>query len=311
MDDNTLLLGNTYIEITNPVHGGDGWELGECLWSPTKSKNNRDVWRQMIEVQPGDKIIHSLKLKGGHHFYGISIAMTNASIHYEGPPIPGEWAGYESYYKIFLQDFSKFEKEVSVKEFFAANEKSIERFKKTGSFITSENKMAQKYIAPIPPLLFEIIENYLTDKGIKLFSNIQIKTDIDKSFYGLDEKPGRTIQTTSRIIRNTKIIRELKNTYNNTCQICGIKIQSNTGYYSEGHHIRPLGGVHGGYDHKSNVIILCPNHHIEFDYGVVAIDPESKMVVYKRKSPHEMAYQRVDISEDSIKYHFDNIYNVK
>ena len=26
-----------YIELSNPIHGGEGWELGEVLWSPVAS----------------------------------------------------------------------------------------------------------------------------------------------------------------------------------------------------------------------------------------------------------------------------------
>lgn len=77
----------------------------------------------------------------------------------------------------------------------------------------------------------------------------------------------------NRIIRDTKIIKELKALYDNTCQICGIKIEiGENRYYSEGHHIKPLGSMHNGPDVKENIIILCPNCHIKFDNGVIDID---------------------------------------
>ncbi len=42
-------------------------------------------------------------------------------------------------------------------------------------------------------------------------------------------------------------------------------------YCCEGHHLRPLGRDHNGSDDVSNVVILCPNHHAEFDYFLFAI----------------------------------------
>ncbi len=77
----------------------------------------------------------------------------------------------------------------------------------------------------------------------------------------------------NRIIRDTKIIKELKAFHSDTCQLCSLKIKvGENRYYSEGHHIKPLGKPHNGKDVKENVIILCPNCHIKFDYGMIDID---------------------------------------
>lgn len=74
--------------------------------------------------------------------------------------------------------------------------------------------------------------------------------------------------------RNHKIVRELKTLYKNKCQVCGQTIDMGYGtMYSEVHHIQPLGNEHNGTDSKSNMLVLCPNHHKMFDLGVLAIDP--------------------------------------
>ena len=42
-------------------------------------------------------------------------------------------------------------------------------------------------------------------------------------------------------------------------------------YHCEAHHLRPLGRQHHGPAETSNVVILCPNHHAEFDFFLFAI----------------------------------------
>lgn len=97
-----------------------------------------------------------------------------------------------------------------------------------------------------------------------------------------DSKPPpvpQTQQTIYRYLRDTKLARELKASYQNRCQLCSVQIiVAGLDTYSEAHHIQPLGK--GGPDVKENLIVLCPNHHAEFDYGGIAIDPETSTVIH-------------------------------
>jgi putative restriction endonuclease len=84
----------------------------------------------------------------------------------------------------------------------------------------------------------------------------------------------RQESTVLRIVRDTiqaKIIKEL---YEYRCQICGIRLESAAGPYAEAAHIRPLGTPHNGPDTIDNLLCLCPNHHVLFDYGSIAIDDD-------------------------------------
>jgi len=92
--------------------------------------------------------------------------------------------------------------------------------------------------------------------------------------------PQRTKTEIFRVLRDTKLTRELKLLYQNKCQICGTMIKLKNGEYSEAHHIKPL-GKHNGPDSINNIIILCPNHHVEFDYGVIAINPKTLTILHK------------------------------
>ena len=125
--------------------------------------------------------------------------------------------------------------------------------------------------------------------------------------------PSRAVAEISRIIRDTILTKRLKNIHKNQCQICGTAIGPSDCEYSEVHHIMPLGIPHNGPDSINNMIVLCPNHHAEFDYGYIAIEPSTLQIVHidprnqfngailRRKSGHEIAVEY-------LKYHYDNIF---
>jgi len=81
------------------------------------------------------------------------------------------------------------------------------------------------------------------------------------------ELPARTRREINSINRDQGLVRDLKELYNNQCQICSITLKiSNTISYSEVHHIRPLGYPHNGPDIHSNMIVVCPNCHVQLDF---------------------------------------------
>lgn len=84
---------------------------------------------------------------------------------------------------------------------------------------------------------------------------------------------GREDITVSRIIRDTRAARRVKQLHRFECQICGATLELPGGSrYAEAHHVRPLGRPHDGPDVSENIMCLCPNHHVEMDYGVLMLD---------------------------------------
>ncbi len=85
--------------------------------------------------------------------------------------------------------------------------------------------------------------------------------------------------TIQRLIRDSNIARELKRRYKNKCQLCGISLRNSNGdFFSEAHHIKPYNRSHRGDDNYSNIIILCPNCHAQFDDLYYAVNPETNKV---------------------------------
>ncbi len=66
--------------------------------------------------------------------------------------------------------------------------------------------------------------------------------------------------------RNNKSMVELKILRDFKCQMCGFTIlKKNNSYYIEAAHITEK--KHKGLETPDNILILCPNHHKEFDLG--------------------------------------------
>jgi hypothetical protein len=120
--------------------------------------------------------------------------------------------------------------------------------------------------------------------------------------------PKRTNAQVSRIIRNTNLVRTLKESYDFRCQVCNDKRKrSKSEPYAEGHHLQPLGDSQPGPDTEENILILCPNHHADFDYGLIRVDPDTLEIahLYDDSADGEHLHVRKDhdLSEKYLKYH--------
>lgn len=82
--------------------------------------------------------------------------------------------------------------------------------------------------------------------------------------------PPKVETTHLRTVRETKFIQQLKLLHGNRCQICGVAVSIGDDSYSEGHHIRHLGK--GGEDNPRNILILCPNHHVQCDCCAIRLN---------------------------------------
>ncbi len=110
-------------------------------------------------------------------------------------------------------------------------------------------------------------------------SPIEIKKGLVKKILSNGSEESKRIPSTIlRIVRDTKLSREIKDLYNYECQICGIKISVRGVRYAEAAHIRPLGKPHNGKDQPGNLICLCPNHHVMFDKGIFRIENDLTLV---------------------------------
>ena len=92
-------------------------------------------------------------------------------------------------------------------------------------------------------------------------------------------KKGSSILTKIEIRkRDNLIVAKLKIAKDFKCQICGKQIEKSDGsYYIEAAHIKAK--KEEGNEAPNNILILCPNHHKEFDYGKLVIEKHTKKKV--------------------------------
>ena len=120
----------------------------------------------------------------------------------------------------------------------------------------------------------------------------------------LKEPPPKFKSYTIRFIRDTKKSAATKKLYNDKCQICGYTISFDGQQYSEVHHVWPLG--EGGIDDFDNMIVLCPNHHVEFDYAVIGFDHKDyRIIVDKNERPiGKIRFRKKhSLASPSVEYH--------
>jgi len=108
----------------------------------------------------------------------------------------------------------------------------------------------------------------------------------------ISEPPQRVQTELYRVLRDTKLTREIKIKHGYKCQICEsppLRI-SDTTLYAEVHHIKPLGSPHDGPDIEENIVCVCPNCHVLLDYGATALDIDK--LVYS--SAHKLGKEYID-----------------
>ena len=144
---------------------------------------------------------------------------------------------------------------------------------------------------------FKICRFRLEYSGNNYNRQISEKIELDYSRQNTERKE----TTVLRIIRVTKIARDIKKLYNYECQICQVVIHTKSGRYAEGAHIRPLGRPHNGDDNPNNILCLCPNHHVMFDKGSFSIEDNLELVGMVSGQLVLHAKHKLNIS--NLKYH--------
>jgi hypothetical protein len=91
-------------------------------------------------------------------------------------------------------------------------------------------------------------------------------------------------------LRNSTLAATLKELYGSQCMFCESRICvsiSPEQFYVEAVHIRPLGRPHNGPDHARNMLVLCPNCHVQFDAGTLGLilrSPSESQITSKTRN---------------------------
>jgi HNH endonuclease len=89
----------------------------------------------------------------------------------------------------------------------------------------------------------------------------------------IEQTVGRRLRQVQAQLRDRRKAAALRKRYDNTCMVCGTKLKvGREKFYAEAAHIKPLGKPHNGPDVAKNMLVLCPNHHLQFDSGVLSFE---------------------------------------
>ena len=114
---------SVWIEMTRSdhKHGGEGWEFGTCLWSPSKASDGKDWYRLMREAKTGDIVIHV----NDSVIAGYSVVENPCRETNDEPPNAGAWSGMAPYYRVDLKGYQPFERPVKLGDFIRENKELI------------------------------------------------------------------------------------------------------------------------------------------------------------------------------------------
>lgn len=243
-----------YIEYTKGEHnhGGDGWEIGTCLWSPSKTRSGGDRYSLMREPQPGDLVIHLLHQKWPDgitdtRLFGTSFVASPYKEVNEEPPSPGDWAGMSPYYRIDLRDFEELKEPLPIRilyEHYADEIRAelIEDRPRFHPFTTYRDSIRFNqgiYLSRCTARLYNIFQRAL---GLEL-SRAKLEYNQPNPHEEYVESLRRSREGYF-FARNAKLARDAKRLYGLKCQVCGFDFYETYGDlgkgYIECHHINPL-----------------------------------------------------------------------
>jgi predicted restriction endonuclease len=131
--------------------------------------------------------------------------------------------------------------------------------------------------------LVEIFDDEVAKPGV-----VAVTERVEREEPVGNDAPVRRDQTVQRIVRSTAVADYVKRLYDHTCQVCGIRLSVGARGYSEGAHIQALGRPHLGPDIAPNVLCLCANCHVLFDYGALVVEDDHSLVVNGEKTGEEL-----------------------
>jgi hypothetical protein len=128
---------------------------------------------------------------------------------------------------------------------------------------------------------------------------------------GSDDAVGRSLGSKFIQKRNRKLAAELRLHYRHKCMFCGIRLQiGDERFYAEAAHIKPLGVPHSGPDKTSNLLVLCPNHHLQFDRGILRLEADGASFKINSSVSGDDLHGKIvkprhSLDVDCVKWHYE------
>ncbi len=279
-------FGQVWVEKTKASHGhgGAGWDFGTCLWSPSANKSGHRIYKNMVDANDGDLVLHFYEdtYFGNlfdYYFCGMSLVDGSLEVRKEPPPQAGEWAGRSEYFRRYLRSFAPFVNPIPIENFIKSYETKLLGVLKSASdlpFIIYEGgvRLAQgKYLSKCNSELYELLSTVVAEpiefgkspaKSNKNLKQKGVPFDYEDHVEG--QRQRREI---AFFARNPRLARDAKLKYDYQCQTCGFRYpdrypEIGQGYI-EAHHLDPLSerenADKAGLTNLSRVTVMRANCH--------------------------------------------------
>jgi len=268
-----------FVEITDSshAHGGEGWGIGHCLWSPSQGRDGRDSYSSMREPGVGDLVLHFYRTQWPdgireRRVLGFSRVSAAVRMVHQEPPRPGPWAGMAPYYRIDITDFQALAAPVPVdllvqeygEEIRGEVETHGPRWYPFARYGESVRVTQGQYLAEATRMLYSLIRGA---SGVHDMPGTNEDEARARHRSYMEER--RLASEKEYFARNPALRRDAIDHYGTRCAACGFDFgeaygELGTGY-AEVHHIRPFAELRDAVEARvttlQDVVVLCANCH--------------------------------------------------
>jgi len=272
-----------FIEMArDEVHGGGEWSFTKCLFSPTRTVDNKrwPFWNKILDVRKGDLILH---LRGNTHhafFVGYSIASADGYETDLRPPDPGDWSFSQRFYRADLESFIPFQMPLKLDDVFVNCRRQLEDYLERNGDKGSKRK--NLFYVHQSGRLQCFNGGYLSDldSGLaKILLNEDIADRPDQSVIQNVTTSTRFIEVEARIGQK-EFSDNVKKNYNDRCCFPDCSISDER--FLIGSHIARWGDNEELRGNVSNGLCLCVFHDKAFEVGLFAIDATHRVFLNKK-----------------------------
>lgn len=246
---------DVWVESTKAedMHGGNGWEFGTCLWSPSLNRAGGDRYSLMRQPQRGDRVLHFYNDRWPDgiketRISGHSVVRRPCRLISDSPSMPGEWADMAPYYRIDLERYLPFAAPLSLHQVTKTYRDEIRyeiietrpRFYPFTTHGDDVRPVQGIYLSRCTDNLNGLIEQALgVEEAVADKPRHEKLRAHEEYAEGLRYSKERHFWT-----RNPTLARRAKEHYGMACQACGFKFASAYGKLGEGyiecHHLNPV-----------------------------------------------------------------------
>jgi putative restriction endonuclease len=299
-----LILGGgvmVYIEMARDIeHGGDTWAFPNCVWAPTKKRDDNSwiFWKKILQIKKGDIILHLRGKSPKACFVGYSVAAGDGFETTRRPPEPKQWKFAESFYRADLSEYIEFHNPINLLDLFEVRKIELDTYFDMNKTLNS-NKSNIFFVRQSGKLrclngayLSDVDENLL----LALFGGDgPINSSLNDSTV-ISVQTGSQISTVRSRLGQAKFSSEIKRLYGNRC--CFPRCQVSDSRFLIGSHIARWSDNKDLRGHMGNGLCFCLVHDKAFEIGLFTLDEQFRVFFNPREKTSDSA-----IIHDLLKQH--------